>query len=105
MKETVVDREFSYLLPVSPPFLLLSPPALLLLFTPAFNLFHAPLVILLPATLLALLLPPHLPLTTLLLWMTIGGDRAGVRSRHHYALTLRASLLSCFWSPYLAFMR
>jgi hypothetical protein len=78
MKESVVSGEFSYLLAVSPPLLLLCPPALLLLFTPAFNLLHTPLVILLAAPLLTLLLSPHLPLATLLLWTATGGDREQV---------------------------
>lgn len=58
---------------IIPSLLVLSTPAFLLFFTSTIHLFNAPLVLLLTASLLTLLLPPHLPFTSLLL--QVAGDK------------------------------
>lgn len=64
----------SYLFSVGPPLLLLGPPALLLLFAASLHLLDASLLLLLAPALFALLLPPHLALTPLLLRVDTEGE-------------------------------
>lgn len=65
---------FSYLFSVSSPLFFLGPPALFLLFAASLHLFDASLLLLLTPALLALLLPPHLTFTPLLLREDTGDE-------------------------------